>query len=227
VAAGGNITLDHFAVGSGLAESDIDNVLVAGGNLNMTNGAVYGNAFHGGSTTADQTVTFVRGALAQGTPIDFVARGTELNSLSGFLGSLPANGTTTRENWGGIYLQSAGQSVNVFDLNASDLNGAVLFNIDAPAGTSVVVNIRGASATFGGFGIHFTGGINQNGVLFNFVDANTLSAQGFGFWGTVLAPNADVYFSNGSFDGGFYARSFTGNAEGHINPLTPFQACRP
>jgi choice-of-anchor A domain-containing protein len=227
VAAGGNITLDNFAVGSGLAETDIENVLVAGGNLNMTNGAVYGNAYYGGSTTADQTVTFMRGALSQGSPVNFAARGNELRNVSSFLASLPANGTTTRENWGGIYLQSSGQTVNVFDVNASEFNGAVFFNIDAPAGSSVVVNIRGASATFGGFGMYFTGGINQNGVLYNFVDATSISAQGFGFWGTVLAPSADVYFSNGSFDGGFYAQSFTGNAEGHINPLTPFQACRP
>jgi hypothetical protein len=33
-------------------------------------------------------------------------------------------------------------------------------------------------------------------------------------------------FSNGSWDGGIYARSLTGNAEGHINPLTDRQICQ-
>ena len=36
VAAGGNITMTDFAVGSGLPASDIANTLVAGGNLTLT-----------------------------------------------------------------------------------------------------------------------------------------------------------------------------------------------
>jgi hypothetical protein len=51
------------------------------------------------------------------------------------------------------------------------------------------------------------------------VDATAINAHGYGFWGTVLAPYAHVNFSNGSFDGGLYAVSLTGNAEGHINAL--------
>ncbi|HVG57529.1 MAG TPA: choice-of-anchor A family protein [Hyalangium sp.] len=227
VAVGGNITMENFAVGTGLAESDIENVLVAGGNLNITHGAVYGNAYYGGSTTADGTVTFVRGALAQGTPVDFTARGTEVSDLSTFLGSLPATGTYTREVWGGMFLQGSSADVNVFDINASEFNGATLFNINAPAGSLAVVNIRGASANFGGHGQYFSGGIDQTGVLYNFVDATSITANGFGFWGTVLAPNAAVNFSNGSFDGGIYAHSFTGNGEGHINALRPHRVCRP
>jgi choice-of-anchor A domain-containing protein len=227
VAAGGNITLDNFAVGSGLAESDIDNVLVAGGNLNISNGAVYGNAYYGGSTTANESVTFIRGEIAQGSPVNFTARGNEVRDLSTFLGSLPATGTYTREVWGGMYLSGSSADVNVFDINASEFNGAVLFNIDAPAGSLAVVNIRGASATFGGHGQYFSGGINQNGVLYNFVDATSINASGFGFWGTVLAPNAAINFTNGSFDGGIYAQSLSGNGEGHINPLTPHRVCRP
>ena len=227
VAVGGNITMENFAVGTGLAESDIENVLVAGGDLNITHGAVYGNAYYGGSTTADGTVTFVRGALSQGTPVDFTARGTEVSNLSTFLGSLPATGTYTREVWGGMFLQGSSADVNVFDINASEFNGATLFNINAPAGSLAVVNIRGASANFGGHGQYFSGGIDQTGVLYNFVDTTSINASGFGFWGTVLAPNAAVNFSNGSFDGGIYAHSFTGNGEGHINALRPHRVCRP
>ncbi|HYI02678.1 choice-of-anchor A family protein [Hyalangium sp.] len=225
VAAGGNISMHGFAVGSGLAETDIDNVLVAGGNLDISHGGVFGNAFYGGSTTADGTVTFARGQLAQGSPIDFTARGTELGNLSTFLAGQAATGTTTREVWGGIFSHGTHAGLNVFDVNASDFNGAVLWSIDAPAGSFVVVNIRGASASFGGFGIHFTGGIDQHGVLYNFVDATSITANGFGFWGTVLAPSANITFNNGSWDGGIYAHSLTGDAEGHINPLNEHEIC--
>jgi choice-of-anchor A domain-containing protein len=115
--------------------------------------------------------------------------------------------------------------VNVFDVNASAFNGAVMFDISAPAGSLAVVNIRGASANFQGFGISFSGGINQNGVLYNFVDATSITASGFGFWGTLLAPHADITFTDGSFDGGIYAKSLTGNAAGHINPLNDHLLC--
>ena|GEM_PF-1385827 len=225
VAAGGNISMHGFAVGSGLADSDIDNMLVAGGNLDISQGGVFGNAFYGGSTTAGGTVTFVRGALAQGTPIDFAARGAALRNLSARLAGLAATGTTTRQVWGGLYLNGTNPDVNVFDVDASAFTGAVLWNISAPAGSLAVVNIRGASASFSGFGIQFNGGINQHGVLYNFVDATSITAQGFGIWGTVLAPNAHITFNNGSWDGGIYAQSLTGNAAGHINPLNDHQIC--
>lgn len=69
------------------------------------------------------------------------------------------------------------------------------------------------------------GGIDQRGVLFNFVDATSISANGYGLWGTMLAPYAHVSFNQGSFDGGIYAQSLTGNTEGHINPLYDHDLC--
>jgi choice-of-anchor A domain-containing protein len=225
-AAGGNITLNNFAVGAGLPDSNISNTLVAGGNLTLTNGGVWGDAWYGGSASIDSTVSFIRGGAAQGSPINFAYEGSRLRVLSARLAGLAANGTTTREAWGGVMLRGTHPSVNVFDVDASAFTGAVLWFIDAPAGSFVVVNIRGASASFSGFGISFSGGIDQHGVLYNFVDATNLTAEGFGFWGTVLAPHADVHFSNGSFDGGIYAKSLTGNAEGHINPLNDRDICQ-
>jgi choice-of-anchor A domain-containing protein len=225
VAAGGNITMTDFSVGWGLPASNISNTLVAGGNLTLSRGAIWGDAFYGGSLSADPSVTQVRGTRAQGTPIDFAARFSELRGLSSQLAGMTATGTTRRESWGGISMNGTSSNVNVFDISASAFTGAVYWQINAPAGSLVVVNIRGASASFSNFGIQFGGGINQHGVLFNFVDTTLISAQGFGIWGTVLAPYADVQFNNGSWDGGIYAKSFTGNAEGHINPLNDRDIC--
>jgi choice-of-anchor A domain-containing protein len=219
VAAGGNITMADFGVGASVPDTDIANTLVAGGNLSLTRGAIWGDAWYGGSYTTDPSVTSYRGTVSQGTPIDFAARGTQLHNLSAQLAGLPANGTTTLESWGGIMLSGTDAQVNVFDVNASSFTGATLLSIDAPAGSLAVVNIHGASASFTGFGHSFSGGIDQHGVLYNFVDATAIDAHGFGFWGTVLAPNAQITFSDGSFDGGIYAASFSGNAEGHLNAL--------
>jgi len=225
VAAGGNVSMTDFAVGMGLPESDTSQVLVVGGNLSLSRGGIWGDAYHGGSYSADLTVTSYRGQVSQGTPINFTARGAELSDLSSALANLPVNGTTTRESWGGIFLRGTDPGVNAFEVNASDFTGATLLSIEAPADSLVVVNIRGSSATFTGFGHSFSGGIDQTGILYNFVDATSITAHGYGFWGTVLAPNAHVNFNDGSFDGGIYARSFTGNAEGHINPLDEYNLC--
>jgi choice-of-anchor A domain-containing protein len=225
VAAGGDITLTDFAVGAGLSANDPAQVLVAGGDLNLSRGGVFGDAWYGGTYTADPSVTFARGTASQGTPIDFQARFTQLRALSTRLAGLEANGTTTVESWGGVMLHGNASDVNVFQVDASSFTGATLLSIHAPAGSLVVVNISGASATFSGFGHSFSGGIDQHGVLYNFVDATAIHAENFGFWGTVLAPLAHIDFNSGSWDGGIYARSLTGNAEGHINPLTDRELC--
>ncbi|WP_224244347.1 choice-of-anchor A family protein [Hyalangium gracile] len=225
VAVGGNVSFTHFAVGSGLAQTDIANTLVVGGNLTLKHGAVWGDAWYGGNYKADSTVIYPRGTVRKGTPIDFAARFAELNALSLQLAAMPINGSTVRTPWGGILLSGTSTHVNVFDVDASAFNGAKLFSIEAPAGSLVVVNIRGASAHFNGFGIHFSGGIDQHGVLFNFFEATRINAHGFGFWGTVLAPSADITFNDGSWDGGIYAKSLNGNAEGHINPLGDRNLC--
>jgi len=226
VAAGGNISMQSFSVGQGVPASNSANMLVAGGNLTLANGTVWGDAWYGGSYSANQGVSYPRGRVARGTPIDFAARFAELRSQSAQLAAMPANGSTRRESWGGIYMSGTSSNVNVFDVSASAFTGAALWSIHAPAGSFVVVNIRGASARFSNFGIQFSGGINQHGVLFNFVDTTTITASSFGFWGTVLAPYAQVNFNNGSFDGGFYAKSFSGSAEGHINPLNDRDICQ-
>jgi choice-of-anchor A domain-containing protein len=225
VAAGGNIILSDFAVGVGLAASDINQVLVAGRSLSLSRGVVYGDAWFGAVYSADQSVSFPRGTVSPGMPILFEARFTELRALSARLAGLPVNGTTTIESWGGVMLQGTAPDVNVFQVDASAFTGATLLSISAPAGSLAVVNITGSSATFSNFGHSFSGGIDQHGVLYNFVDATAIQAENYGFWGTVLAPNADITFNSGSWDGGIYARSLTGNAEGHINPLTDRRIC--
>lgn len=225
VAAGGTITMNHFSVGHRLLDSDISYALVAGGGLNLTNGGVWGDAWYGGSYIESPSVTFVRGSASQGSPIDFAARGDALRSLSAQLAARAANGTTTLEPWGGIMLTGTHPSLNVFEVPASAFTGATLLSLEAPAGALAVLNIRGASATFTGFGHSFSGGIDQHGVLFNFVDTTAIDAYGYGFWGTVLAPYAHINFSNGSFDGGIYAQSLTGNAEGHLNVLHDRDIC--
>jgi choice-of-anchor A domain-containing protein len=225
VAAGGDITMTNFAVGAGVSGSNISNTLVAGGNLSLSHGGIWGDTWYGSTYRADQDVTSHRGAVARGTPINFAARFAELRNQSSQLDALPATGTTTVDGFGNMLTRGTDPSLNVFDMNTSLFASAETWTIDAPASSLVVINIHGASATFTGFGIAFIGGIDQHGVIYNFVDATTIQAQNFGFWGTILAPLANITFINGSWDGGIYARSLTGNGEGHINPVPDRDVC--
>jgi choice-of-anchor A domain-containing protein len=227
VAAGGNVTMTSFAVGAGLPATNTNHVLVVGGNLNISNGAVYGDTYYGGTLTKTQSATIRRGTLAQGTPFNFTALGGDLQTLSSQLANqLEPTATPRIESWGGLFLKGTHPTLNVFELNASIFASTRYMELDAPAGSRIVVNIHGPSASFSNFSQHnFRGGIDQTGILYNFVDTTKITASSFGFWGTVLAPLADITFNNGSWDGGIYANSLTGTAEGHINPLKDFEFC--
>lgn len=225
LAAGGNISLQNFWVGAQLPATETSNVMVAGGDMELVNGNIWGDLWHGGQLSSN-AVTFVRGAAAQGTPIDFTARGNALRTLSSSLAALPANGSTTVESWGGVMLSGTSPRVNVFNVDGSAFTGAVLLVIDAPADSLAVINVLGPSASFINFGHIFSGGIDEHGVLFNFPQATSITSAFYGFYGTVLAPKADVTFSDGSWVGGMYARSLTGNAVGHLSRLRNTDICR-
>lgn len=224
VAAGGTIEMQHFSVGAELPATEIDKVLVAGQNLNIRHGGVFGNAHYVGTTTADGTVTFSRGALSQGNVLDFEGEGLALEELTYQLASLNQNGTTTFHSWGGLYLKGTDTQLNVFWVQASQLSATRYFSLTVPAGSIAVINVSGDFPTIANFGNSYSGA-SANGVLFNFPDATSITAYNYGFFGSVLAPFADVNFSSGSFDGAIYARSLTGNAEGHLAPLRNFTIC--
>ncbi|HEX8705299.1 MAG TPA: choice-of-anchor A family protein, partial [Myxococcaceae bacterium] len=225
VAAGGNITLDSFGVGSALAGTNITNTLVAGGNLTLSSGGVAGDTWYGGSYTPNWSVRISPGTLARGTPIDFEARFDELRSLSARLATRPINGAT-EPRWGNLYMTGTDPCLNVFEVRASDFKNAQGRNISAPAGSFVVVNIRGTALSFNG-GVSFSGGITPQRVLYNFVEATNLDARGFGLQGTVLAPYAHVTLNDGSWSGGIYAVSLHGNATGNLSPLDDMEAAKP
>lgn len=226
VAAGGLLSMEHFSVGAGLPADDLENVLVAGGELRISYGGVFGNAHYGTSTTANKTVTFYRGALSASTDFDFASRYSELEALSDDVAALKVNGTVKRETWGGLYLKGTDPKLNVFRVDASVFTNLRYFSISVPAGSMVFVNVLGDTVGITGFGNGYSG-VDAKSVLFNFPEATSISVRSYGFFGTLLAPYADVDFSNGSWDGGLYAASLTGNAEGHIAPLRDFELCGP
>ncbi|SEM96781.1 choice-of-anchor A domain-containing protein [Stigmatella aurantiaca] len=217
VAAGGNISMTNFSVGWKLPESDASPKIIAGGNLTLSNGSVWGTALYGGTYSASHVDYLQGGSASKATPVDFAARGAQLRALSNQLAGLPATGETQAPPWNVLTLQGTNveSGLEVFEVSAADLSRATQLIIRGVSTTSVaVVNVRGPSVTLKG-GREYAG----NNVLFNYVDATSITASAYGIHGTVLAPDARIFFSNGSWDGGIYAKSLTGNAEGHHAPL--------
>ncbi|WP_224246935.1 choice-of-anchor A family protein [Hyalangium gracile] len=213
-------------MGQAVPSGSLSPALIAGRTLPLARGAVGGSAVHGDNVSTDSTVSFPAGSgVSQGKPIDFQARFTALRAQSAWLSRVPANGSTRRAPWGGVMLRGTDSQTNTFEVKASAFTGAALLSINPPAGSLAVVNIRGAAATFTGFGTTLSGGIQSRDILYNFVDAASITASGYSFQGTVLAPYARVSFSNGSFERGLYAVSLTGDAAGHLNVLAERAVC--
>jgi len=211
LAAGGSVNLSSFDVGNNLTSSQISsiggNVLVAGGNVTLTNGQVnHGNVVYGG-TYSGSSATILNGTVSKGTPINFSATGASLQSLSANLSTLTPIETVT--TGGAITLNGTG-SLEVFDVSGLALSSASSFTINASTGATVVVNVNGLNDSLGNLGFTYTG-TNQQDVLFNFYQATSLTTGSID--GSILAPQAAFTFPEGSVQGNVVVASFSGDGE--------------
>ena len=214
VAAGGDVDMASFAINASAPGGD---AVVAGADLILDGGTVYGDAWYGGSQSVTSTVTVTGGTLQQGSPIDFVAAEATLQDLSVLLAGLTDTAAASVSAWGAISMSGSETDQNVFTVAGTDLASATSVSISAPAGSVVVVNVTGSSITTGNFAITMSG-VDETTILWNFWDATSLTLSSIGWEGSLLAPYADITFNNGNFDGNLIAASLTGSAEGHHFP---------
>ena len=94
---------------------------------------------------------------------------------------------------------------NVFWVDAEHIsleNKGIWINV--PTGSKIVVNIFGDTVTETYSDIYLPEGVDPTLVLFNFVNATSITTTGFEFHGSVIAPYADASFSGSSIDGFAY-----------------------
>ena len=132
----------------------------------------------------------------------------DLKRFSSIVATLPeSEGVTkdyTTDPW---HIRWTGTNTfrNVFWVNADDFNleyKGIWINV--PAGSKVVVNVFGETITETYSDIYLPQGVDPSQVLFNFVDATSITTTGYEFHGSVLAPYADANFSGASIDGFAY-----------------------
>ena len=164
-------------------------------NLTITNAPALPNA------------VLVGGAYSgPGTPAGSIGGGIadwyKLTDFSSQL-STPSGVGTTEAKWGGIYLDASpvsGNAVQVFNLDAKLLAGSTYFSFsNGDAGSTVILNIFGENVSMSSSGWSY-GGFDPAKLILNFVDAKTLTISGMEM-GTILAPKANVSFTNGTVGG--------------------------
>ncbi len=217
VAAGGDVSLTGYGIGSTLPNSAGQrDDLIVGGRLTYNQGQVFNGNVVYSSTAVLQNVGLPNGTARQGAPVDFAAAQTQLDALAAAYAGLATNGTAT-DTYGTIGLSGADPALDVFSLSAGELASANGLNITAPAGATVLVNVSGTAAQMQYFGMTVSGTDLQH-VLFNFPDATTLALAGISVQGSVLAPGAAVTFNNGNLEGTLVGGSLTGSGEFHNFP---------
>jgi choice-of-anchor A domain-containing protein len=128
--------------------------------------------------------------------------------------------------YGTLQFVGTNANLNTFVVQAADFNSANGIQIDAPTGSTVVINVAGLNVNFQNLGINFTnlngdatGATDKTHVVYNFYQAQTLGISGISVQGSVLAPLANVTFSNGNIEGNLVAGNLTGSGETHDYPF--------
>ena len=149
-------------------------------------------------------------------PFNFASVKASLQGESNYLAGITPNGTTT-VNFG---LRAHGVRAHRTASTCSTSPGAYdggrrpRSEHSAPTGSTVVVNVDGTSDSMQNMSISLNGVDNQH-VLYNFSQATSLTVNQIGVEGTILAPNANVTFTDGQINGTLIAQSVSGQGESH------------
>jgi choice-of-anchor A domain-containing protein len=174
------------------------------------NGTVAGNVRYNSTYSPSSTTVLgsVTGAVSTAVPIDFAAAASYLTALSA--AQVNASDPSAVQNYSQLDF-AGGAGTNFFNVSGTLVQGANGgYNISAPAGATVVINVSGNGFTIPSTGFNFSGGITADRVLWNFYQATSLSISG-SMGGSVLAPNAAVATNFGNLSGQIIAQSLTGN----------------
>ena len=218
LAVGGSATLGNYAVASEIAGVPTAALnpanIVVGNALTAANGGVgngqQGTIYFGGNEAPELSGFTAGGGAIASTPINFSTAQTTYQNAATALGAMTANGNTQICD-GCINFVGTSTTLNVFTVAGSALKNANTINIQAPAGSAVVINVTGSSAKFQNGAVMETG-VTAANVLWNFPTATNITLVGsMDPMGTILAPSATVVGGYGAMTGQLIAATFQGN----------------
>lgn len=213
-----------------LRGSTLTGPVAAGGDVALTESGIQAPTRF---PTVDQTVLLVGGALtidasvgidgdfldqASSEQLNIAALRDQLQERSQRWGDRPANGAVAQPCATELDLIGTDPDLNVFTLDAAQLNGITRIAIIVPAGATVLININSETVTIGPAEIHLAG-VDAAHLLWNLPDADTIELKTDRLPGSLLAPDARLTLA-GEISGQVFVCAIAG--EGTITGA-PFQ----
>ncbi len=190
LAVGGDFTANTFGVGSKLRGNDHGNTLVVGGDIDLSNGKVYGDAIYGGSATiandvgfefrADDNTIIRRADVSQESPLNFANLGQNLKDLAQRIADAALGATYTEISEtiaGGLATTITGATTSVlYEEYGSDVTLAKF------TGTDATENVFNVSADKFSTLKKLTFDVPETAKVVVNVEGDALALGGFGFY---------------------------------------------
>ncbi len=204
-----------------LANVFIDGDIISGRNVFSTSGGtVTGDIYASGIIHLTQSFN-VEGNKWTGMPYSPLI---DHNYVSGFfldsskdIGIMADTGNINNK-WGALTLDAV-SGINVFSLDAADLNSAHSVTINGPEDAVIYLNTTGVAASLNSTNWYYHGGITPGDVLLNYSQAHSLSLSG-GNNVNILAPFAETDFSSGLVTGNLIVGNLQGHGQVNIGHFT-------
>lgn len=223
VLVAGNLTASNYSVNDKNKDAYVTHgntgyALVVGGNLNYSSGSIKnGNYFVGGSTTTS-SVGLNTATKTTASPVSFDSTSAQLKNTSASLANVASTGSSSVA-YGGMTLKGGTGNVQVFDLTSAALGSVNNFKFsNLHTNDTLILNISGTNVNLsGGYG-----DFSKYNVLYNFYEAQTITLNGVGLYGSVLAPLATMTGGNGQINGDVVVGNWASNIQ--VNASHSFNA---
>jgi choice-of-anchor A domain-containing protein len=220
LAVGGNADISTSGIGN---SANNPYGLVVGGNLTKSYGGVNGTTWVGGTTTKPQW-DYYNNYSSSAAPIDFAAAKTSLSALSDNLAGTAATGTVSYSYGNTGNLTGTGSSVEYFSVDGSDLSNISNWSFaNVLANATLIINVSGTNISLSGG----WSGFSSYNVLFNFYDATTVNLSNISFAASILATDAAITGSGGSFSGTVVANSWNNSLSVSNRAFSSFEMATP
>lgn len=221
VGVGGSANYTSVRIGDRFANQStgLDSLVVASDLLYQQGVVQGGGIVAGGRTNITGVVVGGGGVRVGSSPINVTAAAQFLRDAGATWKSVVANGAVNQMPWGDLVLGGTDRQLNVFSVDAGQLAVTRSLRIHVPGTSTVLINVRGDAATLRSARFSLNG-LDASAVLFNFADATTLTIDGTEVLGSVLAPKADIAFTNGQVRGQIFGMALNGNGRAADQPFT-------
>ncbi len=193
--------------------STINGNVSSGGNLAGSYGTITGNV---SVTGTNQSTATINGTMTTGVSYTPFLNQTTVSNYFKNASSFWANSTasTTYTTSYGTLTSTLTTGRNIINITLSNFNSLTGITLSGSANSYLIFNITnsGAISSLAAPTYNFSGGLNMNNVLINLPNATSISMTG-GTFASLLAPKADVTFTNGVLQGNLVVNNLYGSGQ--------------